>query len=86
MTRTASWRGFVRLLITSLLGMAWCFMPVLPAMAAESDLDEDAVELEEVVVTGTRIQNPNVTSANPITSITGEESASWASSTLPTRC
>jgi outer membrane receptor for ferrienterochelin and colicin len=49
-------------------------MPALPATAAESE-EEDAeeIELEEVQVTGTRIQNPNVTSANPITSITGEE-------------
>jgi outer membrane receptor protein involved in Fe transport len=54
-------------------------MPVLPAAAAEAAAtaeaaeDEDDIELEEVQVTGTRIQNPNVTSSNPITSITSEE-------------
>src|SRR5690606_14270485 len=37
------------------------------------DEDEELEELTEVQVTGTRIQNPNVTSANPITSISGEE-------------
>jgi outer membrane receptor protein involved in Fe transport len=46
------------------------------AIAAEADdeaADEADVELEEVQVTGTRIQSPNVTASNPVTSITGEE-------------
>src|SRR5690606_30270534 len=34
---------------------------------------EEIDELTEVQVTGTRIQSPNVTASNPITSITGEE-------------
>ncbi|HTP40612.1 MAG TPA: TonB-dependent receptor [Steroidobacteraceae bacterium] len=34
---------------------------------------DDDQELAEVQVTGTRIQSPNVTAANPITSISGEE-------------
>ncbi len=34
---------------------------------------DDDQELAEVQVTGTRIQSPNVTAANPVTSITGEE-------------
>jgi outer membrane receptor protein involved in Fe transport len=76
MTRTGYWRGFVRLSISALLCVA-LFMPALPAFsaeaAAEEDEDSEAVELEEVKVTGTRIQLPNVTSANPITSITAEE-------------
>ena len=44
------------------------------ALAAEEseDLEEEEV-LTEVQVTGTRIQSPNVTSANPITSVTGDE-------------
>jgi Ca-activated chloride channel family protein len=37
--------------------------------------DQEPVELAEVVVTGTRIQHPNVTSANPITSISGEQAS-----------
>jgi iron complex outermembrane receptor protein len=73
MIRMASWRDFARLSIVSLVGAAFCLMPALPAAAAESADEEDDVELEEVQVTGTRIQNPNVSSANPITSITGEE-------------
>jgi outer membrane receptor protein involved in Fe transport len=39
----------------------------------EEELFEGDIELEEVQVTGSRIQNPNVTSANPITSVTGDE-------------
>jgi outer membrane receptor protein involved in Fe transport len=45
--------------------------------AAEEKKDDtkkdDDLELSEVQVTGTRIQLPNVTSANPVTSITSEE-------------
>ena len=51
----------------SLTGLSW------QAMAAEAQGEAEDVELTEVQVTGTRIRNPNVTSANPITSITGEE-------------
>jgi outer membrane receptor protein involved in Fe transport len=39
---------------------------------ADAAKEEDA-DLEEVTVTGTRIQLPNVTASNPVTSITGEE-------------
>src|SRR5690606_29658809 len=45
------------------------FSPQL--LAAQSANEED--ELEEVQVTGTRIQSPNVTAANPVTSVTAEE-------------
>src|SRR5690606_5259265 len=70
MTRTAYWRDFVRASVAAI----FFTVSVLgaPAMAAE-DEDEELEELTEVQVTGTRIQNPNVTSANPITSISGEE-------------
>jgi outer membrane receptor protein involved in Fe transport len=44
------------------------------AEVAEEETEElVAEELEEVRVTGTRIQAPNVTASNPITSISGEE-------------
>jgi len=43
------------------------------AEQAARDTTEEDEELAEVQVTGTRIQSPNVTSANPITSITAEE-------------
>ncbi len=46
--------------------------PLLSAEPGGETAEEDE-ELTEVQVTGTRIQSPNVTSANPITSITGEE-------------
>src|SRR5688500_10373864 len=48
--------------------------PVTAAEAAADEVEEEAgaeeeeVELEEVAVTGTRIQSPNVTASNPITS------------------
>jgi outer membrane receptor protein involved in Fe transport len=40
---------------------------------AEAGDEEDEVELEAVEVTGTRIQSPNVSASNPVTSITGDE-------------
>jgi outer membrane receptor protein involved in Fe transport len=61
----------VRACVAGILGTALVgFMP--QALAAEVE-DDDLDELSEVQVTGTRIQAPNVTSANPITSVTGEE-------------
>jgi hypothetical protein len=42
---------------------------------ARSAEDEEAEELREVQVTGTRIISPNTTATNPITSITSEEVA-----------
>src|SRR5690606_5187741 len=63
----------VRACVAGILGSALVgFAPQV--LAAE--LEEDEIEMEElseVQVTGTRIQSPNVTSANPITSVTGEE-------------
>ena len=50
----------------SLIGLSW------QATAAEAESEEEDEVLTEVQVTGTRIRNPNITSANPITSITGE--------------
>src|SRR5690606_22965511 len=62
----------VRACVAGILGSALVgFAPQV--LAAEVELDEEFEELTEVQVTGTRIQNPNVTSANPVTSITGEE-------------
>src|SRR5690606_3170554 len=72
MTRTAYWRGFVRASVAAIFCAA--SISGAPAIAAEADdEEEDLEELSEVQVTGTRIQNPNVSSANPITSITAEE-------------
>ncbi|HWL63553.1 MAG TPA: TonB-dependent receptor [Steroidobacteraceae bacterium] len=63
---------FVRASIAAVLGAATLVGFSAQVVGAEAD-DEEDVELEEVQVTGTRIQNPNVTSANPITSISGDE-------------
>ncbi|MFO7324500.1 MAG: TonB-dependent receptor [Pseudomonadota bacterium] len=71
MIRTAHWRDFVR---ASVAAIFFCTSSLLAttAVAAEADDEEEDV-LEEVQVTGTRIQSPNVESANPITSVTAEE-------------
>jgi outer membrane receptor protein involved in Fe transport len=64
----------VRASVAAILGSAALIGFSSQVIAAEADeADEDEVELEEVQVTGTRIQNPNAVSANPITSISGEE-------------
>jgi outer membrane receptor protein involved in Fe transport len=62
----------VRASLAAMAGAAALIGFCSQAVAAEADEDED-IELEEVQVTGTRIQSPNVTSANPITSVTSEE-------------
>jgi outer membrane receptor protein involved in Fe transport len=73
MTRTASRYGSARAsLAAALLVIA---LPALGAAPAAAPPQEEDEELSEVQVTGTRIQLPNVTSPNPITSITGEEMA-----------
>jgi outer membrane receptor protein involved in Fe transport len=73
MTRTTSWYGFARASLAAALLMAT--LPVLGAAPAAAPPKEEDEELSEVQVTGTRIQLPNVTSPNPITSITAEEMA-----------
>jgi outer membrane receptor protein involved in Fe transport len=83
MTRTASCHGFVRARITAVLAAALLSLSILtPVMGAEAAsaaaaaaaAEESAEdELEEVKITGTRIQVPGATSANPIESITAEE-------------
>jgi outer membrane receptor protein involved in Fe transport len=81
MTRTASCYGFVRARITAVLAAALLSLSILtPVVAAEAPrtpaataAEEEEGELEEVKITGTRIQVPGATSANPIESITSEE-------------
>jgi outer membrane receptor protein involved in Fe transport len=46
---------------------------VLAAEDSEDSEQAEDEELSEVQVTGTRIQSPNVTASNPVTSISGEE-------------
>jgi outer membrane receptor protein involved in Fe transport len=84
MIRTASCYGFVRAWITAASAAALLSLSILtPVMAAEAARPPAAAaaeatqtaedELEEVSITGTRIQVPGATSANPIESITSEE-------------
>jgi len=75
--KNAACASFVRASVAAALGgaaiMLWS-SAVLAADAAADDAD-DELELSEVQVTGSRIQLPNVTSANPVESITAEEMA-----------
>jgi outer membrane receptor protein involved in Fe transport len=67
-SKSESW--IVRAALAAMLSYAL----VIPSMAAEAAAEDDVDELDTVEITGTRIQVPgNFTSANPITSITGEE-------------
>jgi outer membrane receptor protein involved in Fe transport len=61
-------QAIVRASVVAFLGATFLSGFSSQLLAAE---DED--ELEEVQVTGTRIQVPNATASNPVTSITGEE-------------
>src|SRR5690606_33870636 len=65
----------VRASVAGAVAAAALFAFASQVVAAEADLDEagEIDELAEVQVTGSRIQSPNVTSANPVSSITGEE-------------
>src|SRR5690606_35041423 len=63
---------FVRASAAAMAGVAALVGFSSQVAAAEADEDDEEI-LQEVQVTGTRIQSPNVTSSNPVTSITGEE-------------
>jgi len=64
---------FVRASVAALLSASVIAGFATQAAAAEEADDAEDEVLTEVQVTGTRIQSPNVTSANPITSVTAEE-------------
>jgi len=76
-SKYAACTRFVRASVVAILGAAALTGLSLQAIAAEAQEEEaeesEDIELEAVQVTGTRIQSPNVTASNPITSITGEE-------------
>ncbi len=71
MNRTARWHEFVRVSVAAAFLVV--ALPVAGAETAPDKAKEEEDELAEVQVTGTRIQLPNVTAANPVTSITIEE-------------
>lgn len=60
---------FLRASAVAFIGAATLIGSFSEVLAAEDAPDE----LEEVRVTGTRIQSPNVAASNPVTSISGEE-------------
>ena len=77
MSRNAACASFVRASLAVVLGSAAMVLWSTAALAAEDKKDDtkqdDDQELAAVQVTGTRIQSPNVTAANPVTSISAEE-------------
>src|SRR5690606_21216310 len=76
-SKYAACAPFVRASVVAILGAAALMGLSLQAISAEAEdeteTETEDVELDAVQVTGTRIQAPNVTASNPITSITGEE-------------
>jgi len=73
-SRSTASAQFLRAFVAVSFGFASTIGCLPQAVAAEAETDDDELEeLQEVQVTGTRIQSPNVTSANPITSLSGEE-------------
>jgi len=73
-SKHAASSAFVRAFLSALFSATALVSISSQAAAAQADAeDEEEEELQEVQVTGTRILSPNVTSSNPVTSITGEE-------------
>jgi outer membrane receptor protein involved in Fe transport len=76
-SKSAAGAPLVRASVAAVLGSATLVgfsVPVLGAEEFAAEADDEVVELEEVQVTGTRIQVPgNYTAANPITTVTGED-------------
>jgi len=57
------------------LALSLMTMP-LAVLAQDQDVDEEEMLIEEVVVTGSRLQdNPNLASSTPVLSVSGEEAA-----------
>jgi outer membrane receptor protein involved in Fe transport len=69
-SKNAAIAPLVRASVAACLGLS---LIGFPAYVIAADAEDDEEVLQEVTVTGTRIQSPNVTSANPVTSISGEE-------------
>lgn len=61
-----------RALLASTVIAGFGSVAALNTVAVAQDQDDDAV-IEEVIVTGTRIRNPNLSSSSPITVLTGAE-------------
>ncbi|WP_409018526.1 TonB-dependent receptor plug domain-containing protein [Brevundimonas vesicularis] len=57
---------------TMIAGFALAGMAA-PAMAQSAPQTEQASQIEDVVVTGSRIRQPNLTTTSPVTQVTGED-------------
>lgn len=57
---------------TMIAGFALAGMAA-PAMAQTAPAQEQASQIEDVVVTGSRIRQPNLTTTSPVTQVTGED-------------
>ncbi len=75
MSRNAACAWFVRAsgAAVGIAAMLVCSATLFAAEDTQGASKEEDEELAAVQVTGTRIQSPNVTAANPVTSINGEE-------------
>jgi outer membrane receptor protein involved in Fe transport len=74
--KNAASASFARASVAAVVGGAAMLLwssAVFSAEEKDDDAKEEDLELTEVQVTGTRILQPNATSTNPITTITGEE-------------
>ena len=57
---------------SALAGGLLALVSALPAMAQETPVIESGAELEDIVVTGTRLRLPDYVASNPVTSVTAE--------------
>ncbi|MEL6870746.1 MAG: TonB-dependent receptor [Pseudomonadota bacterium] len=69
-----AWRQLCRLGIASCAAFALTSLTPSSAFAQASDDDDESESIDEVIVTGSRLQaNPNLAAATPVLSVTGEE-------------
>ena len=62
-----------RLLATTMIAGASALAFAAPAMAQDATAPDPAAQLEEIVVTGSRIPQANLVTTSPVTQVTGED-------------
>ncbi len=62
-----------RLLATTMIGGAALLAFAAPAMAQDAPPPQDEAVVDEIVVTGSRIPQPNLVTTSPVTQVTGED-------------
>lgn len=74
MTKTSQFSGGCRRALFASAGLAALAISA-PALAQDADTiaTDDTADVGAIVVTGSRINNPNIESANPVTVLTGEQ-------------